>query len=145
MFYSWVDIWKMYSLYKHKWNTGRAFTQKYDFVALICNRPSGIYSLSAFSEKVSPGRQIFHHVAPYYQVAVLPFSKIHKNDICWVYKSCIGEATNGPGKITGTLNFHWVKGQMYSLYKHKWNTWRAFTQKYDIFACEKITVAMVTK
>ena len=49
-----------------------------NFVALLCNRPSDIYSLTGFSEKVSLGRQIFHQVAPYYQVAVLPFSKIHK-------------------------------------------------------------------
>ena len=36
-----------------------------NFVALLCNRPSDIYSLSGFSEKVSLGRQIFHQVAPY--------------------------------------------------------------------------------
>ena len=44
----------------------------------LCNRPSGIYILAGFSEKTSPGRQIFHQVAPFYQVPVLPFSNIHK-------------------------------------------------------------------
>ena len=72
-----------------------------NFVALLCNRPSDIYSLTGFSEKVSLGRQIFHHVAPYYQVAVCLFQK-YTNDICWVCKSRTGEATNGAGKITGT-------------------------------------------
>ena len=49
-----------------------------NFVTLLCNRASDIYSLTGFSEKVLPGRQIFQHVTPYYQVAVFPFSKIHK-------------------------------------------------------------------
>ena len=44
----------------------------------LCNRPSGIYILAGFSEKTSPDRQIFHQVAPFYQVPVFPFSNIHK-------------------------------------------------------------------
>ena len=30
------------------------------YIALLCNRPSGIYILTGFSEKTSPGRQIFY-------------------------------------------------------------------------------------
>jgi len=47
------------------------------YVTLLCNRPSGIYILTGFSEKTSPGRQIIYHGAPFCQVNVLPFSSIH--------------------------------------------------------------------
>ena len=49
-----------------------------------------------FRKKTSPGRQIFHQVAPFCQVAMLPFSIT--NDICWVCESRTGEAINWPGK-----------------------------------------------
>jgi len=47
------------------------------YVTLLCNRPSGIYILTGFSEKTSPGRQIIYHGAPFCEVNVLPFSSIH--------------------------------------------------------------------
>ena len=47
-------------------------------ISSLCNSPSGMYILIGFSVKTSAGRQINLHVAPFYQVAVLRFSDIHK-------------------------------------------------------------------
>ena len=44
----------------------------------LCNSPSGMHVLIGFSVKMSAGRQIFHQVGPFCQVAVLRFSDIHK-------------------------------------------------------------------
>ena len=44
----------------------------------LCNSPSGMYILIWFSVKTSVGRQIFHEVGPFCQVALLRFSDIHK-------------------------------------------------------------------
>ena len=56
----------------------------------LCNWTSGI--LTRFSEKTSPSRQIFNQVAPFCQVAILPF--LNTNDIRWVCENRTGEATN---------------------------------------------------
>ena len=40
----------------------------------LCNSPSGTYILVGFSVKTSAGRQIFHQVTLFCQVAVLRFS-----------------------------------------------------------------------
>ena len=48
-----------------------------------CNRPSVIFAPGFREKKTSPSRQIFHHVFPFCQVAVLHF-QTHKNDICRV-------------------------------------------------------------
>ena len=61
-----------------------------------CNRSSGIYILARLSEETSPGRQIFHQVASFCQVAVLPFSNIHKWCMLGMYKS-----HRGSHKLTG--------------------------------------------
>jgi len=73
------------------------YDKKKAFKTPLCNRPSGIYMLTGFSKKTSLGRQIFHQVSPFCQVAILPFST-HKLPI-WEYKSRTGEVTNWPGKI----------------------------------------------
>ena len=44
----------------------------------FCNSPSGMYILIGFSVKTSAGSQIFHHVAPFCQVAVLRISDMLK-------------------------------------------------------------------
>ena len=69
----------------------------------------------AFLEKMSRGRQLFHQVSPFCNVALLPFSEIHK----WymlVRKSSTWGAINWPGKLkilpgSGRANLHWVKGK----------------------------------
>ena len=82
------------------------------------NRPNGIYILTGFSEKTSPGRQIFHQVAPFCQDAVLTFS----NDMRWEYtgKSYWGSHKPAGWSLRfhqipgiGRLNFHWVKGKIH--------------------------------
>ena len=67
----------------------------------LCNRASGIYILTGFSEKTSPGTEAnFPPGAPFRfcQVVGLPFQR-YTNDICRVCKRRTGEATNWPSKI----------------------------------------------
>ena len=69
----------------------------------LCNSPSGKYILIGVSVKTSAGRQIFHQVTLFCQVAVLRFS--HRNDIYWVCKCHTGGAANWPGKMENLTRF----------------------------------------
>ena len=65
---------------------------------LPCNRPSGIYILTGFSEKNVTGSENFPP-ASFSQVAVLPFFNHAQMIYAGYVKSRTGEATNWPRKI----------------------------------------------
>jgi len=68
----------------------------------LCNRPSGIYILTEFSEKNITVSANCPPGFPFLSGRCFIFFQPHTNDVCWVRKSCTGEATNWSGK---TKNF----------------------------------------
>ena len=62
----------------------------------LCNRTSGIYILTRYSEITPPDRHVFHQVTPFCQVAVLVFKNTQM-----IYAGCAKVAPRKP--LTGRI------------------------------------------
>ena len=87
------------------------------FQTPLCNRRCGIDILTAFSEKTSPGRQMFHQLPLSVRSLFAFFTHIQMIHAGYV-KVTPGKPQTGLVKLNfhqvpGRLNFYWVKGKIH--------------------------------